>query len=403
MFDFLTNFFLNRKRYKTNSEAVVVACFYNPQKSPYRLLAFQKWYRSIKHLNHRIIECLIGDDNKSQLPTSPYIHQLYTNSLLWHKETLLNRIVSCLPKKFKYVFWLDTDVLFTNPNWLVEGVQKLQTKNVIQPFEYCIHLERNQLKPDFDVDVWKPLVSYIKQRHKKLWRSFCANYCTTDFSSDSNYDLHGHVGFAWGARREVLEKCPLYDHALIGGADHIIAHAAADHIPHPCISNAFKDVLEEVTEWSRRFSDTVQKKVGFVGGDLYHIWHGDISKRQYLKRVKEYTSKIRNITEKDVDGLYVSKSNNPYVKNYYRRKEVSYSDDVDFGDLDVGFFEDMGYLIHDILELFGQPYYDDGQDATDTTEVPVQDQPAQEVLPDPCVDNTLDVSVNSLVDPGNFS
>jgi len=68
MFDFLKNTFLNRGRYKTHSEAVIVSCFYNPQNSPYRLLAFQKWYHSIKHLNYRIIECLIGPDAKSQLP-----------------------------------------------------------------------------------------------------------------------------------------------------------------------------------------------------------------------------------------------------------------------------------------------------------------------------------------------
>ena len=73
MFDFFKNTFLNQNRYKTHSDAVVISCFYNPLNSPYRLLGFQKWYRSIRHLNHRIIECLIGDDAKPQLPSSPFI------------------------------------------------------------------------------------------------------------------------------------------------------------------------------------------------------------------------------------------------------------------------------------------------------------------------------------------
>src|SRR4051812_40308794 len=126
MLDFLKNAFLNQGRYKTHSDAVIVACFLNPQNSPYRLLAFQKWYRSIRHLNHRVIECTIGDA-RPQLPESPYIRRVRAESLLWHKETLLNLLIADLPKNFEYVFWLDADVLFTNDRWLVDGVEVLQS------------------------------------------------------------------------------------------------------------------------------------------------------------------------------------------------------------------------------------------------------------------------------------
>lgn len=183
MFDYLKNLFVNRGRYKTHSEACIVSCFFNPQNSPYRLLAFQKWYHSIKHLNHRIVECLIGPDVKSQLPESPYITQVQADSLLFHKESLLNLAIADLHPEFKYVFWVDADVLFTNDNWLVEGVEQLQTANVIQPFEYCIHLNRNQIKPDFDVDAFRATVNDPAKRHKQLWRSFCANYV---------FDSHEH-------------------------------------------------------------------------------------------------------------------------------------------------------------------------------------------------------------------
>ena len=110
--DILKNTFLYYNKYKTNSEAVIIACYFNPQKNPYRLIAFREWYNSIKHLNHRIIECVIGDS----LPelnvefSSPYITTIKTKDYLWHKETLLNNIVLNLPAKFKYVFWIDTDV-----------------------------------------------------------------------------------------------------------------------------------------------------------------------------------------------------------------------------------------------------------------------------------------------------
>src|SRR6185312_2409610 len=114
--------------------------------------------------------------------------------------TLLNQIVDTLPEKYEYVFWVDADVLFTNDRWLVQGVEQLQKVNIIQPFEYCVHLEKNQLKPGFDVDSYRHLVSSPERRHKRLWRSFCSN--SVELSANENYDVHGHVGFAWGARRE---------------------------------------------------------------------------------------------------------------------------------------------------------------------------------------------------------
>ena len=58
--DFLKNNFLYGDKYRTNSEAVIITCYFNPQKSPYRTKAFKTFYESIKHLNHRIIECVIG-------------------------------------------------------------------------------------------------------------------------------------------------------------------------------------------------------------------------------------------------------------------------------------------------------------------------------------------------------
>jgi hypothetical protein len=370
MFDTFKNIFLNKDRYKTNSEAVIISCFYNPSNSPYRLLAFQKWYHSIKHLNHRIIECTIGEQDKPQLPESEFIEHIHTESLLWHKESLLNNILKNLPEEFRYVFWVDADVLFTNNNWLTQGAEALQKVNIIQPFEYCIHLDKNQTKPSFDVNACRGFVNDVEKRNKSMWRSFCANHVTTNLSSDNNYDIHGHVGFAWGARREVLDKCPLYDKALIGGADHILAHAAAGQIPHNCITKSFTDNLDEVLEWSRKFYSVVQGKIGYVGGNLYHIWHGDIKDRQYYQRIKEFTEETKQITEKDQNGLYKTKSKNKYMKKHTRRREVTQIYDDGFDGFDDGFYADMGYTIFDIYQLFGQPSYDD-DDSGDFDDAPV--------------------------------
>jgi len=321
LFNFIKNLFVKSNKYKNHSEAVIIACYFNPENNPYRLIAFNKFYESIKHLNHRIVECVIGDATPELNHDNVNFSLVHTQTTLWHKETLLNGLIKKLPYSFKYVMWVDADVLFTNKNWLVDAVNELQKKRIVQLFEYCVHLEKDLYKPDFNLHEAKNLMnSEPSVRHPRLWRSFAANYVTTNYSDDHNYDKHGHVGFAWGAHRSFLREMPLYDKALVGGADHIMAHAAAGHICHNCIAKSFTEDIDAVTKWSKKFFKKTKGKLGYVSGDLYHIWHGALENRQYLKRIKEFTPIAKDISKKDKNGLYVTK-NDTYVKNYFKHRE----------------------------------------------------------------------------------
>jgi len=320
--DFFRNTFLYRNKYKTHSEAVIIACYFNPQRNPYRLIAFREFYNSIKHLNHHIVECVIDGSKPELVDEFPSLNitRVFTKNLLWHKESLLNGIIEKLPTEFKYVFWVDTDVIFTNKRWLVDGVKDLQTNNLVQPFEYCVHLEQDQREPNFDMTHEYEFATDVSRKHPNVWKSFGSRHYQGG-SANHIYDVHGHVGFAWGARRDVFNRILLYDKALIGGADHIIAHAGAGHINHTCITKSFTDDIAAVNKWSEEFYRVVKGKIGFVKGDLYHIWHGDIKKRQYLRRVQEFTPQTKQIVEKDKNGLYVTHDDS-YVKKYFDEREV---------------------------------------------------------------------------------
>ncbi len=326
--NFLTkikNTFLYPDTYRPHPEAVIISCYFNPQGSAPRKQAFDTFYESIKHLNHRIVECVIGND-KPQIYTedNENITLVRTKNLLWHKEALLNGIIKNLPDQFKYVFWVDADVIFTNLNWVIEGVQELQHNRIVQPFEYCVHLDEHETAPCFDVDCAKYHATTPSLKHPALWRSFASCH-SINISSNSNYDIHGHVGFAWGARKQVLLQCPLYDKALIGGADHIIAHAAAGHIPHSCITKSFTEDIDAVLKWSREFSSIIFGQLGYVKGDLYHLWHGEVSKRDYFNRVKQMTPLAKKINRKDDNGLYETDdlATQNLFYNYFTNREVS--------------------------------------------------------------------------------
>lgn len=321
MFDFLKNRTVFADKYHTHGEAVVIACYFNPFRSPHRKRAFDEFYFRIKHLPHRILECLIAD-SEPELPETESISHVRTENLLWHKETLLNKIIAELPKKFRFVFWSDADLIFTNPRWLTESVAVLRKENIVQPFEYAVHLDKGEIEPSFDTSKAFS-VSNPNAINSKVWRSFAANYASDTHWQSEDYNTHGHVGFVWGARREILEKIPLYDHALIGGGDHIIAHAAAGQILHHCIAKSFKSNLVEIEAWSKAFYGEVQGKIGFTKGAVYHLWHGDLKKRQYHKRVLEFSEINKNITQRDENGFFISDKPEAegYLLNYFSYRE----------------------------------------------------------------------------------
>lgn len=378
------NLLSNRKRYRTHSQAVIIACYYNPENNPYRLLAFQHWYKSIKHLNHRIIELTIGKDTKRQLPQSPYIYHQQADTLLWHKETLLNQLITILPREYKYVFWVDTDVIFTNLNWLTDSVAALaSTATIVQPFEYCIHLEKGQLAPtDLDVPLQRFNCMDPKRRHPRVWRSFAANHATlTTYSCDPDYDKHGHVGFAWGARREVLDNCPLYDKALVGTADHIMAHAAAGHLNHHCILKAFGQSVTDIHAWSCKFYRQTVGHLGYAPGDLYHIWHGDLKAREYLKRTIEFDRLASEVKDRDRNGNYTATGEPAaYLRRYYNKRERTPRED--FGDLEPlnDFAQEMGYEF--AAWLAGNPQPDPIDPETIPIEQLLQERPGEPTLPE---------------------
>lgn len=350
-------------------EAIIISCYFNPLGSPYRLKAFKRFYEGIKQYNHKIVECVIGE---ARPELSDDFEKVYTKSLLWHKETLLNKIIAELPKKYKYIFWVDADLIFTNPNWVEEGIKAMKAgANMIQPFEYCVHLEKDLQEPNFNVNAYRKDCNNPNIRHKMLWRSFCSNH-SIGLSAHMNYDVHGHVGFAWGIKREVIEKVPgyLYDKALIGGADHIMAHAGAGHINHNCITKSFTDNIEEVNEWSRMFYNAVEGKLGFVKGDVYHIWHGDLKDRQYLKRIQEFTAKSKKIQKRDENGFYIGEDEdiNDYMNNYFLVREVLEEEPI-YNDTIIVDTQVNDYPVEDIQFGGGQS---DGGGAGDTWQEPAQ-------------------------------
>jgi predicted glycosyltransferase involved in capsule biosynthesis len=333
--------------YKNLPEAWIISCYFNSNNYVSRRRNFDVFYQQLRrsNVNYLIAECAFGDE-KFDLPNDERILRFRSKNKLWQKERLLNLVIKQLPPNCKYVFWLDADVLLTNKNWIVEAVEVLKTHTICQPFSLAVRLEKDEIEPNFNVQGSKLLVDFPNSnapQQTRLWRSFAYNYKNNKRLTESlMFDIHGHTGFAWGARREILDQIPLYDKAIVGTADHIIAHAAVAQIPHNCLEKAFTDrqELDNIYDWSRRFNQLTQNKLGFIESELWHLWHGELQNRQYLQRTQQF-SKVRFNPHKDLvknkDGLYEIPEERKDVQNWMndyfesrREDERSYSNETTY-------------------------------------------------------------------------
>jgi len=186
---------------------------------------------------------------------------------MWQKERLLNLLLENLHADVDAVAWVDADLIFQNHSWWRHALQRLDDVDVLQPFAHVLNQVDN-------MDTAKP--------------SFCWNVAADFSSSKKRFEGHGHTGYAWVARRDLIDKAGFYDACIAGGADHVIAHGFLGQLDSECVpplldSNGpqfkyYAKWVETLGTLSNPFD------IGFVDGIVEHLPHGTTHGRQYLSR-----------------------------------------------------------------------------------------------------------------------
>jgi hypothetical protein len=195
---------------------------------------------------------------------------------MWQKERLLNVAIENVSARFTKIAWLDCDLLFTNESWAEETSRLLDRYPVLQPFETVVRLPRGAITDVMGGERWQSFgAAYAKQPHALL---------TGDFVE------HGHTGFAWAARREILAAHGLYDGCVAGSGDHMMAHSFAGDWHGRCIRRIFGDNRahwSHFAAWSSPIYQEVRAAVSYVPGSLLHLWHGETQDRRYVHRNRD--------------------------------------------------------------------------------------------------------------------
>ena len=263
-----------------------VTCYFNPAGFEKPLENLKKFCERLKKQNLPllIVELALSDDEYVLDPNyCDKLIRVRSNQTLWHKEALLNIGIESLPAECDQVCWLDNDVLFDNYDWVQQTEDALTKYKVVQPFSHCIWLP-----PDVE-SVDNRLVTY-PALHDEFNRSHSFGFGWTNFGKHAleSRILYGHVGFAWAARRSIIESVGLYDGDIYAGSgDNLMAHGFVGHETMLRVEGhaLSQYLIDHFQNWAEHTYTKVQGDVGYVNGNLNHLWHGSASNRRYYERL----------------------------------------------------------------------------------------------------------------------
>jgi len=186
-------------------------------------------------------------------------------TLLWAKENLLNLGIARLPPEWKYVAWIDADVMFRRPNWAMETVHALQLYDIVQPWPECYDLGPNG-------------------EHPTLHRSFCRQYVEDASLGDGPYAF-AHPGYAWAATRRTLEHLGgLIETAPLEAADHHMALGLIGSVDRSVHGGRSAPYFTPLHQWQARALRHVAGNIRVVPRTIELFLHGAKTSRRYVER-----------------------------------------------------------------------------------------------------------------------
>jgi hypothetical protein len=263
-----------------SSEFWVITSYFNPARYTNKRENFDRFMEGMRAAgaNVMVVEMAFGDA-PFELEAGDNVAHFRGNGVMWQKERLLNVAAARLPKSCTKVGWFDADIIFKEPDWLERTSEALERYVVVQPFSHAVRLPKDN-RDDGTGSLDESFASVFVRNHAP--------------ARIGHWDRHGHTGYAWAARRELLDKCGLYEACLSGNADHLMAHAfVAGMAKSPCMPQAFEGAqkyAQHFLRWGIRARDIVGTKLGVVQGRVLHLWHGEVADKAYRKRQRDFRS-----------------------------------------------------------------------------------------------------------------
>ena len=270
-----------------DQDLAVLAAFFNPCGYRSSVGNFRWFHQKLQRQGVKLIfaEIAFGDGPFELEDLGPVL-QVRTENVMWQRERLVNHLIGMLPGSYTKIAWVDTDIVFSNEHWYAETSEALDSVPVVQPYRSAVWLD---------------------QQGGIMFEKLGV-VAAADLQPHLLGDPIGtHPGFAWAARRELLEKHGVPDFCIVGGNDIVFANAIYG-IQRPEEWDPYSTPLrKKINDWSKRFNNDINGSATHVDGFAYHLWHGNRKYRQYLERhraLRQYDFDPEVHIEVDGDGTW---------------------------------------------------------------------------------------------------
>jgi predicted O-methyltransferase YrrM len=259
-----------------------ITTFFNPDGNSKRVENYRNFRKSGKAqgLNLLCVE-LAFDEASFELDKedADKLIQLRTSTMLWQKERLFNVALENLPKNCDKVAWLDADILFNNNKWITETSKLLESYKVVQPYSFIVRLPENKSWLNSEK------LSFGNKEGEKI---HSMGYGIANFGKKHlpTFMKHGHTGFAWAARKSILDKHGFYDRLITGSGDSLMAHALYGS-PYSHVKRCSpKKMQKDQQKWMDEIFRDVEGSVYYTPGLIFHLWHAHYKNKRFHHRLK---------------------------------------------------------------------------------------------------------------------
>lgn len=250
----------------------VIIVLFNPANYATRYILAREFIKRMSMESNIIlyvVELAFGTQNYYITDSNNKNHlRLRTNCILWYKENLINIAINkLLPKNWKAVAWIDSDIEFESHSWALDALKILNgSKDVIQLFSHTLFLDENK-------------------NTDKIFTGFCYQYCKkTKRTGLYNINSFWHTGFAWACNRSFYDKIgKLYEYGMAGNGDFIMASCFINEYEKTLIYDMNNDYKNTLIDFQNKCKNC---RIGYVPTVILHHYHGSINNRYENDRNK---------------------------------------------------------------------------------------------------------------------
>lgn len=304
----------------------IVCCYFNPCNYKSKFLNFVKFINGLHSsgLNPLVVETYSNTSLYRVNNLTNNIISIETKSIFWKKEQLLNiGIKNLLKQNYKYIAWVDADIIFRNKDWWKSVIIATEFYGVIQIFSHSY-------KENVTTDAFANSSAY--------------ELCGVDKTLDLKNILQRKTepGYGHCYHRSFLEKNLLYDLSIIGTGDllNLIGFYYSENT-HDIIMNDrfFRGMSTEFKnsyiKWCNQ-NKKLKHGVGYANVEITTMYHGNKKDRRYVTRenilrdnnYNPYTDLNKRNQIYEIQNQTIRRD---IINHFYNRNEdnnISFSDDI---------------------------------------------------------------------------